>query len=263
MSEQRLRIDREHDGKVAVVTLTRPDKHNALDRAMFDAIDAATLELRTLAEADEIQAVVVQGEGKSFCSGLDVASILGGGGDFVSSVEEMLSKRSGDLANFAQRVAYHWKAIPVPVIAALHGNVLGGGLQIALGADIRIATPDAKLSIAEIRWGLIPDMALTTSLPHLIGIDHAKELTWTGRVVRGDEAARLGLVTRTADDASADALALAADIASKSPIAIRRAKRLYDEVWEASDVQRLATEERLQREILEQVAAAAAAAQQS
>jgi enoyl-CoA hydratase/carnithine racemase len=259
MSEQRLRIDREHDGKVAVVTLTRPEKHNALDRAMFDAIDAAIGEVRGLADAGTIEAVVLRGEGKSFCSGLDVAAILGGGGDFVSSVEAMLSKRAGDLANLAQRVAYHWKSIPVPVIAALHGNVLGGGLQIALGADIRIAAPDAKLSIAEIRWGLIPDMALTTSLPQLIGIDHAKELTWTGRVVRGDEAAQLGLVTRTADDAFSEALALAGDIASKSPIAIRRAKRLYDEVWEASDVQRLATEERLQREILAQVAAAAAA----
>lgn len=147
------------------------------------------------------------------------------------------------------------------MIAALHGNVLGGGLQISLGADVRIATPDAKLSIAEVRWGLIPDMALTTSLPQLIGIDHAKELTWTGRVISGEEAAAIGLVTRTAADASAEALALAGEIAQKSPMAIRRAKRLYDEVWEASDVQRLATEERLQREILEQFAAAAAAAQ--
>lgn len=261
MSEQRLRIDREHDGKVAVVTLTRPEKHNALDRAMFDAIDAAALEVRALAEAGEIEAVVLQGEGKSFCSGLDVTSMLGGG-DFAGAVDALLSKRAGDLANFAQRVSYHWKAVPVPVIAALHGNVLGGGLQISLGADVRIATPDAKLSIAEIRWGLIPDMALTTSLPHLIGIDHAKELTWTGRVISGEEAATIGLVTRTAEDASAEALALAGQIVQQSAMAVRRAKRLYDEVWEASDVQRLATEERLQREILEQFAAAAAAAQQ-
>lgn len=261
MTEQRLRIDHEHDGKVAVVTLTRPEKHNALDRAMFDAIDAAATQLRERAAAGEIEAVVFRGEGKSFCSGLDIASMLGGGADFGSAIDEMLSKRAGDLANFAQRVAYHWKAIPVPVIAALHGNVLGGGLQISLGADLRIASPDAKLSIAEIRWGLIPDMALTTTLPHLIGIDHAKELTWTGRVVLGDEAARIGLVTRTADDPYADALALAGEIVGKSPLAIRRAKRLYDEVWEASDVQRLATEERLQREILEQVTAAAKAAQ--
>ncbi|MBO9533398.1 MAG: crotonase/enoyl-CoA hydratase family protein [Solirubrobacteraceae bacterium] len=259
MSEQRLRIDREHDGKVAVVTLTRPEKHNALDRAMFDAIDAATIEVRELAEAGEIEAAVLRGEGKSFCSGLDIAAVLGGGADFATATGALLERNEGELANLVQRVGYHWRAVPVPVIAALHGNVLGGGLQIALGADIRIAAPDAKLSIAEVRWGLIPDMALTTALPRLIGIDHAKELTWTGRNVSGEEAARIGLVTRTAEDPFADALALAGEIVQKSPLAVRRAKRLYDDVWEASDAERLATEEGLQREILEHVAAAAAA----
>ncbi|MFT4036350.1 MAG: crotonase/enoyl-CoA hydratase family protein [Patulibacter sp.] len=262
MSEQRVRIDREHGGRVAVVTLTRPEKHNALDRAMFDAIDAATSQVRALAEAGELAAVVLRGDGKSFCSGLDIASVLGdGGGDFASATGALLERRAGDLANLVQRVGYHWRAVPVPVIAALHGNVLGGGLQIALGADLRITAPDAKLSIAEIRWGLIPDMGLTTALPRLIGIDHAKELTWTGRTISGEEAARIGLVTRTADDPSAAALALAGEIAGQSPLAVTRAKRLYDEVWEASDADRLATEERLQREILAAVAAAGAAAQ--
>ncbi|MEH3053387.1 MAG: crotonase/enoyl-CoA hydratase family protein [Patulibacter minatonensis] len=258
MSDQRLRIDREHDGKVAVVTLTRPEKHNALDRAMFDAIDGATREVRALAEANEIEAAVLCGEGKSFCSGLDIAAVLGGGQDFATATAALLEKEVGDLANLVQRVGYHWRAVPVPVIAALHGNVLGGGLQIALGADLRIATPDAKLSIAEVRWGLIPDMALTTALPRLIGIDHAKELTFTGRNVSGEEAARIGLVTRTAEDATAEALALAGEIVQKSPLAVRRAKQLFDEVWELGDADRLATEERLQREILAEVAAAAA-----
>jgi enoyl-CoA hydratase/carnithine racemase len=261
MSEQRLRIDREAEGRVAVVVLTRPEKHNALDRPMFDAIDAATVEIRSLAEAGEISAVVLRGEGKSFCSGLDVAAIIGEGGDFAASTSALLEKNEGDIANLVQRVGYHWKRVPVPVIAALHGNVLGGGLQIALGADIRIAAPDAKLSIAEVRWGLIPDMALTTALPKLIGIDHAKELTFTGRNVSGAEAAQIGLVTRTAEDPAAEALALATEIAGKSPLAIERAKRLFDDVWESSDEDRLATEERLQREILEAVAAAAASAQ--
>jgi enoyl-CoA hydratase/carnithine racemase len=258
MSEQRLRIDREHDGKVAVVTLTRPEKHNALDRAMFDAIDAATVEVRELAQAGEIEAAVLRGEGKSFCSGLDLASVLGDGTDFATATGALLERRAGELANLVQRVGYHWRAVPVPVIAALHGNVLGGGLQIALGADLRIAAPDAKLSIAEVRWGLIPDMGLTTALPRLIGIDHAKELTWTGRTVSGEEAAQIGLVTRTAEDPAAEALALAGEIVGKSPLAIRRAKRLYDEVWESSDAERLATEEALQREILAAMAAMAA-----
>jgi enoyl-CoA hydratase/carnithine racemase len=258
MSEQRLRIDREAEGRVAVVVLTRPEKHNALDRPMFDAIAAAAVEVRELAEAGEISAVVLRGEGKSFCSGLDVAAIVGGGGDFAASTAALLEKGDGEIANFVQLMGYAWKSVPVPVIAALHGNVLGGGLQIALGADIRIATPDAKLSIAEVRWGLIPDMGLTTALPKLIGIDHAKELTFTGRNVSGEDAVKIGLVTRTAEDPAAEALALATEIAGKSPLAIVRAKRLYDEVWERSDEERLATEERLQREILEQVAAAAA-----
>lgn len=259
MSEQRLRIDREADGKVAIVVLTRPEKHNALDRPMVDAIDAATAEIRALAESGEIQAVVVRGEGKSFCSGLDIASIAGD--DFQAGIEGMLAKNEGDIANLAQRLAYHWKSVPVPVIAALHGNVLGGGLQIALGADIRIATPDAKLAVAEIRWGLIPDMAITTALPKLIGIDHAKELTLTGRNISGTEAAAIGLVTRTAEDPAAEALALATEIASKSPLAVRNTKRLYDELWESGDEARLATEELLQREILDAMAAAAAASQ--
>jgi enoyl-CoA hydratase/carnithine racemase len=259
MSDERLRIDREAEGRVAVVVLTRPEKHNALDRPMFDAIDQATRDIRALAEAGEIGAVVLRGEGKSFCSGLDVAAIIGSGGDFSTATAALLEKDPGDIANLVQRVGYHWKAVPVPVIAALHGNVLGGGLQIALGADIRIATPDAKLSIAEVRWGLIPDMGLTTSLPKLIGIDHAKELTFTGRNVSGEEAARIGLVTRTAEDPAVEALALATEIAGKSPLAITRAKALFDEVWEQTDEERLATEERLQREILEAVAAAAAA----
>lgn len=261
MSEQRLRIDREADGRVAVVVLTRGEKHNALDRPMFDAIDAATVEIRRLAEAGEISAVVLRGEGKSFCSGLDIAAVLGGGGDFASATAALLESNDGDIANFAQRVGYHWRAVPVPVIVAIHGNCLGGGLQIALGADIRIAAPDAKLAIAEIRWGLIPDMAITPALPRLIGIDHAKELTFTGRTISGTEAAQLGLVTRTAEDPGAEALALATEIAEKSPLAVRRAKQLFDEVWEASDADRLATEERLQREILAEISKAAAQAQ--
>lgn len=261
MSEQRVRIDREADGRIAVVTLTRPGKHNALDRAMFDAIDQATVETRRLAEAGEIAVVLLRGEGPSFCSGLDIVAMLGDGNDIEQAVGDLLVKNEGDIANLVQRIGYHWRHVPVPVIAALHGNVLGGGLQIALGADIRIAAPDAKLSIAELRWGLIPDMGLTAQLPRLIGVDHAKELTFTARNVSGEEAARIGLVTRTTEDPYADALALATDIAGKSPLAIRHAKRLYDEVWEAGDAQRFSTEEALQRELIAELARLAAGAQ--
>src|SRR6195952_281125 len=259
MSAHRLVIEHALDGQVAVVTLDRTEKHNALDRPMFDALDAAINELKARAESGEIRVVVLRGAGRSFCSGLDIAAIVGGGDDFGASTEALLEKRDGDLGNLVQRICYGWRDIGVPVIAAIHGNCLGGGLQIALGADIRIATPDAKLAVAEVRWGLIPDMAITTALPRLIGIDHAKELTFTGRNVSGEDAERIGLVTHLASDPAAEALALATEIAAKSPLAITRAKLLFDTVWDADDEERLATEERLQREILAAVSAAAAA----
>ena len=121
------------------------------------------------------------------------------------------------------------------MIAAIHGNCFGGGLQIALGADIRIAAPDAKLSVMEIKWGLVPDMGITQALPRLLPVDVAKELTFTGRIVSGRDAAALGLVTRTDDDPLAAALALAEEIAGKSPDAVRAAKRLYDQTWVGDD----------------------------
>lgn len=216
------------DGGVATVTMVRSDKHNALDQAMFEGLmDAA----EQLAQDNSVRVVVLHGEGKSFCSGLDIASFLSGRGS-----TGVLLERDGDrLANFAQRVAYDWSLVPAPVIAAIHGNCFGGGLQIALGADIRIATPDAKLSVMEVKWGLVPDMGITQSLPRLVRIDVAKELTFTGRVLPGSEALALGLVTRTSDDPLASALALADEIVRKSPDAVRAAKRLYDETWVSND----------------------------
>jgi enoyl-CoA hydratase/carnithine racemase len=195
---------------------------------MFEGLVAAAAQL---ADDTSVRAVVLHGEGKSFCSGLDVASFMAGQGG-----TGVLLEREGDrVANFAQRVTYDWSLVPAPVIAAIHGNCFGGGLQIALGADIRIAAPDAKLSIMEIKWGLVPDMGITQTLPRLIGVDVAKELTFTGRIVSGSDASALGLVTRTDADPLAAALALAEEIAQKSPDAVRAAKRLYDETWESDD----------------------------
>jgi enoyl-CoA hydratase/carnithine racemase len=208
--------------------MVRADKHNALDQAMFEGLVAAAAQL---ADDTSVRAVVLHGEGKSFCSGLDVASFMAGQGG-----TGVLLEREGDrVANFAQRVTYDWSLVPAPVIAAIHGNCFGGGLQIALGADIRIAAPDAKLSIMEIKWGLVPDMGITQTLPRLIGVDVAKELTFTGRIVSGSDASALGLVTRTDEDPLGAALALAEEIAQKSPDAVRAAKRLYDETWESDD----------------------------
>ena len=213
---------------VATVTMVRADKHNALDQAMFEGLMQAADQL---AANSAVRAVVLHGEGKSFCSGLDIASFMTGQG----GTDVLLVRDDDRLANFAQRVAYDWSLVPAPVIAAIHGNCFGGGLQIALGADIRIAAPDAKLCIMEVKWGLVPDMGITQTLPRLVPIDVAKELTFSGRIVSGSEGSALGLVTRTAEDPLAAALALADEIAQKSPDAVRAAKRLYDETWTSND----------------------------
>ena len=222
---------------------------------MFQAIDGAAEEL---AERLDVRAVVVSGEGPSFCSGLDFPSFMAE----PSRMEEIFSHRDGDAANLAQRITYDWQRMPVPVIAALHGNCIGGGAQLALGADIRIAAPGTRISVMEVKYGLIPDMGLTQTLPTLVGLDVAKELVFTGRLVEAEEALRIGLVTRIADDPVAAAHELAADIAARSPDAVRRAKRLLNEAARARSEEILALEESLQRELLgspNQVAAVTAA----
>ena len=227
VSEDRVRV-RIGDNGVATATMVRADKHNALDQAMFEGLVKAA---EQLAGDTSVRAVVLHGEGKSFCSGLDVASFMGGEG----GTSVLLTRDDDRPANLAQRVSYDWSMVPAPVIAAIRGNCFGGGLQIALGADIRIAAPDAQLSIMEIKWGLVPDMGITQTLPRLVPIDVAKELTFSGRIVSGSEGSDLGLVTRTAEDPLSAALALADEIAQKSPDGVRAAKRLYDETWAGND----------------------------
>ena len=234
----------EVEDHVAVVSLTRPDKHNALDRAMFEAIAAAAAEV---GGTPGVRAVVLHGEGPSFSSGLDVASFLADG---PNGFDILLDRQGPRQANLAQRVATDWLDLPMPVIAAVHGNCFGGGLQIALGADIRIAAPDAKLSVMEARWGLVPDMGITQTLTRLVGLDVAKELTFTARRVSGEEAAALGLVTRVADDPLAAARELAAEIAGRSPDAVRAAKRLYESTWPAPAPGALELETELQRGLM-------------
>jgi enoyl-CoA hydratase/carnithine racemase len=227
------------DDHVAAVTLSRPDKHNALDIEMFEGIVDAAARLHS---EPGVRAVVLHGEGPSFCSGLDVVSIMQAGG----GINGLTDRVTGEVPNWFQRAARDWTTLPVPVIAAIHGNCFGGGLQIALGADIRIAAPDARLSVMEVTWGLVPDMAITRSLPRLVGIDVAKELTFTGRVLDGTEADRLGLVTRTAPDPLAAAQKLATEIAQRSPDAVRAAKRLFEESWTGAAHDTLALEAELQ-----------------
>lgn len=210
---------------VAHVRLNRADKLNALDPAMFAGlVDAG----ERLARQPGVRAVVLSGEGRGFCSGLDFGSFQAMTGEGGDAGFAGIAATDGRRTHVAQQAAFAWSEVPVPVIAALHGVVFGGGLQIALGADLRVVAPDARLSVLEIRWGLIPDMTGTWTLPNLVGLDVAKELTFTGREVSGDEAVRLGLATRVADDPRAAALELARAIAGRSPDAIRAAKRLLN-----------------------------------
>jgi len=225
---------------VAEVALARGEKHNALDGEMFVAVAGAA---ERLASEPGLRAVVLYGEGPSFCSGIDVGWLAGGQAEGFS---EHARQRDSSGANLFQRVATAWAGVPVPVIASIHGNCLGGGLQIALGADIRIASAEAKLSVREVHWGLVPDMGITATLPRVVALDVAKELTFTGRLVTGEEAAGLGLVTSTAADPLAAARSLASGIAGRSPDAVRAAKQLFDTSWPGAGPDGLVLESELQ-----------------
>ncbi|WP_372893356.1 crotonase/enoyl-CoA hydratase family protein [Rhodosalinus sp.] len=204
---------------VARVTLARAEKLNAVDPEMLEAIIAAGAEV----DRADVRAVVLAGEGRAFCAGLDVAGFAEmAAGD----PEEMILPRTHGAANRWQQAALVWHRLPVPVIAALQGPVYGAGLQIAAGADIRIAAPDAELAVMEMKWGLVPDMGGMVLLPRLLRSDALRRLTYTARPVPAEEAARLGLVTELAPDPLAAAEALAHEIAGRSPSAVRAAKRL-------------------------------------
>ncbi len=239
---------------VADVRLNRPEKMNALDTAMFSELVEAG---RTLADNPAVRAVVLSGEGRAFCAGLDFKS-FGAMAESGPRRERESKRDAGGLltrddaspANAAQSAAYVWTDLPVPVIAAIHGVAFGGGLQIALAADIRLVTPDARLSVMEIKWGLIPDMTGPQTLRHLVRDVVARELTYTGRVVSGNEAVELGLATRVCEDPREDALALAREIASKSPHAIRSAKQLLTRSRVASPDEGLKLEESLQASLI-------------
>jgi enoyl-CoA hydratase/carnithine racemase len=227
------------DHHVADVRLNRPDKYNALSREMMLALADA---IRRLRGEKSIRAVVLSGEGKGFCAGLDFESFaaMQSGGD--GGLPDLTERYEGGIANLPQHIAYGWKQLPMPVIAAIHGVALGGGCQIALGADIRFCTPDAKISIMEMKWGLIPDMSATQTIRDLVSIDVAKELIFTGRIVSGEEAERLRLVTRTCGNPLKEAKALAAEIASKSPHAVRAAKKVLNDAWHGSSADGLRME---------------------
>ncbi len=231
-----------HEG-VADVRLDRPEKHNGLDVAMIDALIAAA---ETIAATPSVRVVVLSGEGASFCAGLDFPSFMA---DAATLIPRFMDDMFGP-ANRAQHVSWAWHALRVPVIAALHGHVYGGGLQIALGADIRLVHPQARLSVMEIKWGLIPDMGFTQTVLRHVRPDIAKELAFTGRKVDAEEAVRIGLCTRVEADPLQAAFALARDLAARNPDAIRADKALVNGAFGLDAPASFALEARLQRALL-------------
>lgn len=231
---------------VAVVTLNRPERKNAWTLAVFDALAAAA---EGLAAAPGLRAVILTGAGGCFSSGLDLSVMQGFAADMVGLKRDILAAAPGE-ANRFQRPVTAWAALPVPVIAAIEGVAFGAGMQLALAADFRLAAPDARFSVMEAKWGLIPDMGISQSLPRLMRADLAKELIMSARILAADEAAALGLLTRIVTDPMAAARAMATDLAARSPDALAAAKRLVEAGWTLPPGAGLALEARLQAEII-------------
>jgi enoyl-CoA hydratase/carnithine racemase len=219
------RVSITFENHIADVRLTRADKMNALDPDMFKGIISAGEEL---AATQGLRAVVLSGEGRSFCAGLDMASMASGGASANSGMGSLTDRTHGN-ANTFQQVAMLWRKLPVPVIAAVHGVCFGGGLQIASGADIRVISPDARLAVMEMKWGLIPDMGGYALWRGMVREDMLRELTYTNREFSGADALGLGFATFVDENPHARAMAIAREIADRNPGAMREAKALFNE----------------------------------
>ncbi len=223
MTSARVNFTIEH--KIAYVSLNRPDKHNGLDEKMIvELVNVA----KKINKNRTIRCVILQGEGASFCAGLDFNSVA----KKPSMIVRFFLKLPWSKDNMFQRVAHIWRDLSVPVIAVVHGNCFGAGMQIILAADYRIATPDANLSILEMKWGLIPDMSGMATLSRLTRVDIAQELTMTGRFFSGNEALEYGLVSKVNESPLAEAKLLAEKICQQSPDAIAATKYLFKKTWQ-------------------------------
>lgn len=229
------------EGGVADVRLARPEKLNALDLAQFEGIAAA---IDRLGSMPGVRCVVLSGEGRGFCAGVDLDGLAGN-----PAMRDLMPRTHGE-ANLFQQAAWGWRKLPMPVIAAVHGFAFGAGFQIMLGADIRVAASDAQLSMMEARWGLAPDVAGIALLRGLVRDDVAREITYTARKMSGEEAAALGLVTQVAADPLSHAMALARSIAANSPAAIRAGKRLFNLAGDTKAGEILLAESREQQALL-------------
>ncbi|KGJ95056.1 crotonase/enoyl-CoA hydratase family protein [Colwellia psychrerythraea] len=231
------------ENNIAYVSLNRAEKHNALDMTMFYAIRET---INNLKRDRSIRAVIVEGKGEGFCSGLDIKAVM----KSAKAPLKLLFKWLPWQANLAQYVSVGWRRIPAPVIMVIHGRCWGGGLQIALGGDFRIASPDASIAVMEARWGLIPDMGGTLALRELLSLDVAKELAMTGESINGEQALNFGLVTHVDDNPSEKALQLAQLICQQSPDSVAATKKLYNKSWWSKPSFALARESYYQIKIL-------------
>lgn len=234
------------EGPVAELRLNRPEKKNAVT---LDLLADLVTACGALADQPGLRAVVLSGVGGDFSAGIDTGVLMSFAGKLDAIKAEMLDPPDG-IANRFQAPAKALAELPVPVIAAIDGVCFGAGLQLALAADFRISAPGAKLSIMEGKWGLIPDMGISLSLPKLMPADRAKALIMTARVLSGEEALAEGLVTRLADDPQAAAMAFARELAARSPDAVRASKRLVDALWENRSADGLRLEAELQADLM-------------
>jgi enoyl-CoA hydratase/carnithine racemase len=238
------RVSCEIRDDLARVCLRRAEKHNGID---FDMLRAVIDACRSLKRERGVRAVILHGEGPSFCAGLDFKAVLAKPVRAAAGYAKLWKPTRNDFQSWSMG----WRELPFPVIAAIQGSCFGGGIQLALGADIRIATPEAKLSVMEAKWGLIPDMGGAALLRELLPIDVAKELVFTGRVLSGVEAQALGLVTHLDADPLAAAERLAAEIATRSPDAVAAGKLLLQGGWVAEEAEVLGLERLWQRRLLD------------
>jgi enoyl-CoA hydratase/carnithine racemase len=213
------------DNQILFVSIARPEKRNALTPEMIDAISAA---VRSADDDPQVRAVIVHGEGPMFSAGIDINAL---GQSLGSSPEANPARTLRRLADRLQDALNTLEATEVPVIGALHGQVLGLGLELALAFDLRVASDDCLLAIPEARVGLVADVGGTTRLSRLIGPGRAKDMLLTARNVPATEAHQWGLVNRVvpAADVLTTAIALAGDIMKNAPLAVGLAKLIVDQ----------------------------------